>query len=392
LEDKLILRRRVLIGFYSFNHRRAYVPAPQNGEHPWFHLLGLISFFYLICFYPGEALVLDTIKSYKSFAFTYYFRSRPLNREGNFQGFVNLLEKREERKGVIKDLSGNRIKSLRLLASGDWEYKKNKIWEKRLRGEDSDIMRVIELILSASLPQFGDTLFTPNSFFLDPITSLGSAKGQITYRKGKVGEIIVSDTIRDVYLRIRFSNYNRPKKIKIPLRPKVRIIFALPEKQGPEHKKMRETTFACLRQRLECLNIHYELKLGRKKHILDLAEEIEDEMLDLLFALGRCSLYLGKTEGSFPLAPLTRVGNAIFFHLADSIGEALSLRTGGIKTDLLLGIDNKIFFPLTVDKLGEGGKIEVLKMEVWDKRRELVFSVLKDPLPQPIIILRVRRL
>ncbi len=324
---------------------------------------------FALCFLLFDILwarVLDTIRSYQGFNYEYSFHSSLLLKEGKGVGYTNLLLLREERKGEIRSPAG--VKKYHCLGAGDWEYVKSKKgWEKRTRSEDSDIMRILEILL-VNDPAYGETLFKPNLIFLG-LTDNENAKGKIRYQKGKLREIIAQDSWTKVDFRIKLNDHYRLKDLRIPFSPEMRIIFPLPQ---------RKELLGTLQRRLACLKLNYQLKRQGKKATLALEEKLEENILSLLFASGKFNIY----QDSLLFAPgkLTKLSPL-------PLGIIFAIPSTAKPTqpeNLTLRIDGKISLPLTLDQWEKDGRIKTLKVEWKGKEKDLLFCVLQETLPYPI--------
>lgn len=329
----------------------------------------LLRFCFSLCLLSFDILfagILDTIRSYNGFNYEYSFHSSFLLKKGKGIGYTNLLLLREERKGEIHSPAG--VKKYHCQGAGDWEYvKSRKGWEKRTRSEDSDIMRILEILL-VNNPAYGETIFKPNLVFLG-LTDNEKAKGEIRYQKGKIREIIARDSWAKVEFRIKLNNKNRLKEISIPFSPASRIIFPLPQEKE---------LLAILHRRLVCLKLNYQLKRQRKKAILTLAEKLEDNTLSLLFASGKFNIY--QDDSLFAPGDLIKLSLLPLGIIFEIPSTARPIQP----ENFTLRIDEKISLPLTLDQWEKDGRIKTLKLERQGKERDFLFCVLQETLPYPI--------
>ncbi len=317
-----------------------------------------------LIFNLSSASLFDTIKSYEAFSYKAYFRSLPLQREGSFSGYTNLLSAKEERRGEVRFSKG--VKKYLRKAIGDWEYsQEKKRWEKRPRGEDSDIMKILEILLMNN-PQYQESLFTPNLVFLGSLQP-ENARGKILYRKKRVAEILSWDSSLGIHFHLKFSNHRRIRDVKIPIPAKMVVNFSLPD-DIPRWRK-----------RIEALDVDYDLTIKKGEGTLRFKEIVGERLLTILFAAGKFAIY----QETIPLATGEKVKVSssplgLIFHLPEK-RESREARA-----NLSLLLDEKISFPLLVDKSEKEGRIEALKMEISGKERELLYLVLQEPLSRPI--------
>jgi hypothetical protein len=342
----------------------------------------LISFLFSLLF----SSVLDTIKSYQGFAYQYSFVSPFLKREGKGSGYCNLLTKREERV-VISWSKEGKVKSY-FKGGGDWEYVKRKGWERRPRSEDSDIIRVLEILLLEK-PEFGETIFKPNLCFLGDYKDC--SKGRIRYQKGRVSEIICWDSVLGTRFDLRLERINRLKEISLPFSPAQRLVLSFrqegwkPLLSGAWGKKGRGVK-EIIERRLSSLGINCRWKRKGKMMVLEVDERLEEDVLNLVFAAGIGGVYLGDSlvfpgeSLSVSLSP-----RGILFELPRGVSllreEGLALKIDGTRSGTKV---HNLSFPLTVDIRGDDGKIKVLRLELIGKKKEILFSVLKEKLPYPV--------
>ncbi|MEO0116524.1 MAG: hypothetical protein ABIK97_03150 [candidate division WOR-3 bacterium] len=326
-------------------------------------LRGRILILFSLFTYAG---VLETIESYKGFRYEYQFRSLPLQKEGKGSGYTNLLLGREEREEKLFLPSGS--KRFLYKGAGDWEYTLGKNgWEKRVRSENSDITKILALLLSDN-PESGETIFRPNLVFLGSWRN-EKAQGKIRYHKGKITEIFAFDSSAQVAFRIKLSRHNEMREIRIPFLPKLRVTFSF-----PKDRKFLEI----IKKRLSCLKVNYDLKRKGKKGILTLEEELPERILKLLFSSGKFALY---RDSLFLLS-----GEAL--KLLPVSGEIILSLPPDTKLEgegnFFLESEEKISFPLVLDQREKDGKIKTWKLELKGKERDLFLNVWQEKLSEGI--------
>ncbi len=236
----------------------------------------------------------------RAFEFSLDYQSdMPISLRGRFSGTWEGPDKESWRGYWERD--GGKVR-VELYARGDEQMEKEGAgWRKSPRGVETRVLEQIQqVVYNASFEFIGERSgrflyqFRPNLPLVDPL-GVKNLTGtvEIDKKSGLPLRIYCQEEGGSTRWEMRFYNFNRAKRIKIPFVPAVMVQLVNTGKRRVGCCGWKRA-MTVLRSRLRRYGVDFRIKRGRNGIEVELSEKLAPRNLELLFSAGKVELWAGK--------------------------------------------------------------------------------------------------